>query len=103
MDYVAMLTLRPTLTAAERDAAFARRANWRYPDGLRLIAEYWPMASAPQVVSIFSTDDPGNFMQLILEWNDVFDINVHPAVSADDGLRLGAALMPNLSRLATPQ
>ena len=99
MDYVALLTFRTSVPADERDAGLARRAAWQYPDNIRVIAEYWPMSAGPQVISIFSTEDPGAIMQLELEWNDVFDINVYPAVSADDGLKIGMDVFGKLQRL----
>lgn len=99
MDYVAFLTFRSSVPAAERDGALMRRALWQYPEGIRVIAEYWPMTDAPQVVSIFSTDDPAAIMQLEFEWNDVFDIKISPALSADDGLKIGPEVFGRLARL----
>jgi hypothetical protein len=46
MDYVAFLSMRSSVPAEQRDAAPARRAGWSYPAGIRVIAEYWPMAGA---------------------------------------------------------
>jgi hypothetical protein len=99
MEYVALLTFRSSVTAAERDAAFMRRASWQYPNGIRPIAEYWPAASGPQVVSIFSTDTFSTVLEIILEWEDVFDIDVYPAVSAEEGLKIGADVFGRLPRL----
>jgi hypothetical protein len=99
MDFVALLRFRSSVTSAERDAAMARRAGWKYPDGLRMIAEYWPTGSAVQVVSIFSADDFTGVMELQLEWSDVFDIDIYPAVSAEDGLKVGSDLLGRLPRL----
>src|SRR5271165_216106 len=78
MDYVALLRFRSATTAAERDAALVRRAGWQYPASVRLIAEYWPMAADVQVVSIVNTDDAGTMLEFVLEWSDVFDIDIHP-------------------------
>jgi len=102
MDYVALLTYQPSASAAERDAALARRAAWQYPDGVRFIAEYWPLSDGPQVVSIFSTDDPAALMQLEFEWNDVFTVDIHPALAADKGLEIGAEVFSRLTRLQQP-
>ena len=99
MDYVAFLSFRSSASAAERDAALGRRANWQYPDTVRMIAEYWPMSSDVTVVSVFSTDQIDGIFQFELEWSDVFDIEVHPAVSAEDGLRIGPEAMGRLARL----
>lgn len=99
MDYVAILTSRASVSASERDGALARRAMWTYPAGISLIAEYWPMSSDVTVVSIFSTDDFAAVMELTLEWNDVFDINVYPAVTWNEGLELGGQIFPRLHRM----
>jgi hypothetical protein len=102
MDYVALLTMRSSVPGPDRDAALMRRATWQYPAGIELIAEYWPLADGPQVVTIFRTDDAAALMELEFEWNDVFDIDVHPAVSADDGLRLGPDIFARLQRMQPP-
>jgi hypothetical protein len=99
MDYVALLTFRSSVTATERDGALIRRAGWKYPDGIRVIAEYWPAAAAVQVVSIFSADNFAAVMEVELEWSDVFDIDIHPAISAEEGLQVGAEVMGRLTRM----
>jgi hypothetical protein len=99
MDYVALLRFRSSVSGAERDAALARRGAWQYPAGIRLTAEYWPMAGDVQVVSIFSTDDIAAIMEFQFEWSDVFDIDVTPAVSAEEGLRIGPEVFGRLKRL----
>jgi hypothetical protein len=99
VDYVATLTFRSSVSASDRDGALMRRAAWQYPDGIRLIAEYWPVAAQMQVVSIFAADDFAPVMQMELEWNDVFDISVYPAISVDEGLKVGAEVFGQLTRL----
>ncbi len=99
MDYVALLRFRPSVSSADRDAALFRRAAWEYPAGLDVIAEYWPMSSDVTVVAIFSTDDIAAIMELESEWNDAFDIDVFPALSAEDGLRIGADVFARLPRM----
>lgn len=99
MEYVAFLRFRPSVSAVERDAALQRRASWQYPDAIKLIAEYWPMSADIQVVSVFSTEDFAGLMELTFEWNDVFDISVHPAVGAEQGLQVGSEVFGRLRRL----
>jgi hypothetical protein len=100
VDYVAFLKFRPSLSAAERDGALMRRASWEYPAGMRVIAEYWPSAADIQVVSIFSVEEYGPVMELLLEWGDVFEMAIHPAVSAQDGLQIGAEAAGKVPRMA---
>jgi Domain of unknown function (DUF3303) len=99
VDYVALLSFRSSVSGAERDGALMRRAVWQYPEGIRPIAEYWPTASAVQVVSIFSADSFDQVMELVFEWNDVFGIDIHPAVSAEEGLRSGPEVFGRLPRM----
>jgi hypothetical protein len=99
MDYVGRLRFRESVGSAERDAALARRATWEYPSGVTPIAEYWPMASDLGVVVIFSSDDIGSIWQLVAEWEDVFDIDVVPAVSAEKGLEIGMDVFSRLTRV----
>jgi Protein of unknown function (DUF3303) len=99
VDYVALLSFRGSVPAAERDGALMRRAAWKYPDGVRVIAEYWPLSSSATVVTIFSTDSPDALLELELEWSDVFDIDVYPALSAEDGLRIGPEVFGRLARM----
>jgi hypothetical protein len=97
--YVALLSFRPSVSGAGRDAALIRRAGWQYPAGDTLIAEYWPLAADLQVISILSSDDIAAIMEVIFQRNDVFDVAVHPAVSAEQGLQLGAEVFARLPRL----
>jgi Protein of unknown function (DUF3303) len=99
VDYVARLTFRAASSAQDRDAALARRTSWDYPKGVKVIAEYWPIAADLQVVSIFSADDIGAVWELAAEWEDVFDVDISPAVSADEGLRIGPDVFGRLRRL----
>jgi hypothetical protein len=99
MDYVALLTFRPSVDAATRDAALMRRAAFTYPHGIEVIAEYWPISADPNVVSVISTEDKAAMMQLYFEWSDVFDITILPAVSAADGLKIGPDVFGRLQRL----
>ena len=102
MEFVALLKFRSSVSAAEADAGLGRRAGWKYPDGIQVIAEYWPMSSAVQVVSILSAESIEKIMELVLEWNDIFDIDVYPAVSAEEGLRIGPEVFTRLARMQPP-
>ncbi|MDR2986628.1 MAG: DUF3303 family protein [Nocardiopsaceae bacterium] len=102
VDFVALLSFRSTVPVAERDEALVRRSTWKYPPGVQMIAEYWPSSASVQVVSIFSADSSESLLELELEWGDVFDIAIYPAVSAEDGLRMGPDVIGRLSRLQQP-
>ena len=99
MEFVAFLRFRPSVAPAERDAAMARRAAWQYPDGVKVVAEYWPMSAEYQVVTVFSAETIAPVMDVVFEWNDVFDISVSPAVSGEEGLRIGPEVFGRLQRM----
>ena len=99
MEFVALLKFRPSVPAAERDAALMRRAGWQYPDGLKVISEYWPLSGEYQVVTVFSTETIAPIMEVEFEWDDVFDMTVTPAVSADEGLRIGPEVFGRIPRM----
>ena len=99
MDYVGRLSWRESASSAERDAALARRGTWDYPAGVNVIAEYWPMADDIAVVTIFSSDDIAAIWEVVAEWEDVFHVAVSPAISAEDGLRIGMDVFGRLARM----
>jgi hypothetical protein len=99
VEYVAFLRFRESASTAEQDAALMRRASWQYPDGIRVISEYWPMSAEYQVVTAFAADSFPPIMEIVFEWNDVFDISIFPAVSAEEGLRVGPEVFGRLPRM----
>jgi hypothetical protein len=83
------LSWQPGLTREQRDGALARRAQWQYPEGLQVLGEYWTAAEQPAVVVVFEAAEFIPIMELTLTWGDVFQIATYPAVSAEEGLRIG--------------
>ena len=99
MEFVALLRFRPSVPAAVRDAALQRRAGWQYPDGVKVIAEYWPMSGDYQVVTVFRADSIAPIMEIEFDWDDVFEMTVTPAISADEGLRIGPEVFGRIPRM----
>ena len=91
MLFVTFLTLKPT---AKLDEAMQRRAQWKVPEGVKPIAEYWPLTTTPNVISIDEADDIASLMAATAPWADIFDISVFPAVTAEEGLKLASLMMP---------
>jgi hypothetical protein len=93
MLFVMILKWQSGLSKEQRDGVLMRRAQWNYPEGVRLIGEYWPQVEDAAVVSIFETNDHKSLMEISLAWGDAFNISVSPAVSVEDGLRMGAEIL----------
>jgi hypothetical protein len=71
----------------------ARRMQWSYPPGLKVIAEYWLMTDSPKVVSIAEADDPAALTAATSDWDDVFSFTIVPAVTAEQGLQMAKQVM----------
>lgn len=87
MLFVSLLTFRPGLTREQRSEAAQRRARWKPPTGLKSVAEYW-LQGSPYVVGVFETESTAAILGAFATWHDVFDVQVFPAVLAEDGLRV---------------
>ena len=91
MLFVTLLSLKPTVTPAQ---ALQRRTEWKQPEGMKTIAEYWLLTNTPSVISIDEADNIAPIMAATMPWTDIFDITVVPAVSAGEGLKLASQMMP---------
>ena len=70
-----------------------RRAQWQYPEGMRVMAEYWPIGGEYAVVIVAEADSIAPIMMAIASWDDVFDFTITPAVTAQEGLELAKQMM----------
>lgn len=76
-------------TSRER---ISRRASWTYPDGLKVIGEYWLQCPDPVVVVVCEAEHIGPIMAATTAWDDAISWTVVPAVTADEGLQLAKAM-----------
>jgi hypothetical protein len=53
-----------------------------------VVAEYWPQTLDPAAIVVFKADHIGQIWALFIGWDDLFDLSVYPAVSAEEGLEL---------------
>ncbi len=90
MLFVSLFTLKPTVKFAD---ALEKRIKWEEPGGIKPIAEYWLMTGTPNVISIDEADDIASIMASTMPWSDLFDIDVIPAVTAEEGLKLASQMM----------
>ena len=70
-----------------------RRAQWKYPEGMRVLAEYWPIGSEYAAITIAEVDDIAAAMASVVAWNDVFDLTITPAITAEEGLAVAQRLL----------
>ena len=90
MLFVALLKNRAAGTFQE---GVARRMQWDYPEGGRVLGEYWLETESPRVVSIMEADSMDAFGQIRMHWNDMFEIEVFPAVTGEQGMEMARQAM----------
>jgi len=91
-------TWRTDLSADAISGALVRRATWQYPDGMKVIGEWWrPGAADPAIVSVFEADSYAPILEMSFAWGDVLNIQCTPAVTAQEGLVMGAQIMQKMS------
>ena len=71
----------------------ARRAEWQYPEGLRVVAEYWPQSGEYAVITIAEADSALPILAAIAPWSDIFEFTVAPVVTAEEGLRAAQQML----------
>ena len=91
MLFVSLFNLKPATTPAQ---TLPRRAQWKYPEGMKVIAEYWLQTDRPHVIAIAEADNIAPIMAATMQWADLFDVTVVPAVTAEEGLKLISQMMP---------
>jgi len=82
MLFVSLMRLRE----GKMQSAMAQRMQWEYPEGVKLVAEYWLPTNDPSVINILEVDDPGAIMLMKSAWDDIFDIKVFSAMTAEEGM-----------------
>jgi hypothetical protein len=90
MLFVTLLSTRPGNTVQE---GVARRLQWEYPEGANVLAEYWLETEAPRVVAVVEADSMEPFGQIRMDWSDMFEIEVFPVVTAEQGLQMARQAM----------
>ena len=62
--------------------------QWKLPEGIKILGEYWLQEAPGRVIVISEADGPAPLFQINLQWADLFDIEVIPAITAQEGLKL---------------
>jgi hypothetical protein len=83
--FVALLNTRPGSTFRE---GAARRLQWDYPEGVEVVAEYWLETDSPRVVAILEAEGMAPLEALRMDWGDLFEIRVYPAVTGEQGMEM---------------
>jgi hypothetical protein len=89
MLFVSLMKAKPESSLEERTK---RRLEWDYPEGMRVIGEYWLAGKEPDVIIVSECDDALTVISAIFQWADLFDTTVVPAITGEAGLELARQL-----------
>ena len=53
-----------------------------------MLGEYWLETDSPRVVSVFEAEDMEPMGQIRMQWGDLFEIEVFPAVTSEQGMQM---------------
>ena len=53
-----------------------------------VVAEYWLETGSPRVVAIMEAESMAPFGQIRMDWADLFEIEVFPAVTGEEGMEM---------------
>lgn len=90
MLFVALLS---TKSGNNFQEGVAKRLQWDYPEGANVVAEYWLETEAPRVVAVVETESMEPFGQIRMDWGDMFEIEVFPVVTAEQGMEMARQSM----------
>jgi hypothetical protein len=90
MLFVTLLSTRPGFTFQE---GVAKRLQWEYPQGANVLAEYWLETEAPRVIAVVEAESMEPFGQIRMDWSEMFEIEVFPVVTAEQGLQMARQAM----------
>ena len=65
---------------------YGRRLQWQYPQGITPVAEYWLHSSELSVFAVVEAESAEPLAAMRMEWDDLFEIDVFPVVTAEEGL-----------------
>lgn len=94
MLFVSLAKAKAGSTTIER---MARRLDWDFPEGGEIVAEYWLQTVNPTVVMAVEAESIAPIVAAVAQWDDVLDIQVFPAVTADEGKGLARRLQEDMA------
>jgi hypothetical protein len=91
MLFVALYSPKPGTKPTE---SLSRRMEWKPPEGIKVVGEYWLQNPNPHIIVAFEVDNYATIMAMNMHWNDLYDITVVPAITGEEGLKLAKKMMP---------
>ncbi len=88
MLFVSILTGKPDLPPEAAQQGLSRRLAWKTPEGVKILGEYWLQEAPARVIVISEAESAAPLFLPPPQWGDLFDIEIMPAITAEEGLKL---------------
>jgi len=76
-----------TWESEKSDEITKRRAEWEYPEGVKVIGE-WSGLAGDRVFSLAEIDDPKAMLAAASAWTDVAKLEIVPVMETEEMLKL---------------
>lgn len=96
MVFVQIMAMKPTVTNQQRAEWLKKRAGWKAPSGVKIIAEYAIPTGSNKLILIYEAPDIGSIATMRAPWLDWFEVDVFPAISGEELTRMGTQIMQAL-------
>lgn len=96
MVFVQIMSMKPTVTNQQRAEWLKKRASWKTPPGVKVIAEYAIPTGANKLILVYEAPDVSSIASMRAPWLDWFEIDVFPAMSGEELTRMGAQIIQAL-------
>ncbi len=80
MKFLCLFDIKENVSQAKIAESIAKRSEYKFPEGTKLLAEYWTAAQCPSVVAVIEATDPSQLMLNSVAWMDVFEVRVTPCL-----------------------
>jgi len=91
MLFVALYSPKPGVSPTQ---TLSRRMEWKPPEGIKVVAEYWLQHNNPRTIAVFEADNYAPMMATSMKWADLYDVTVVPAITGEEGLKLAKQMKP---------
>jgi hypothetical protein len=77
---------KPRGTVTKREGAM-RRFAYTSPEDIAIAGEFWLATDDPCAILVVEAASMAPQMAAVADWDDIFQITIVPAVTAEDGMR----------------
>ena len=101
MTIIGLFHWKPDLPHEKVLECLGKRLQYTEPEGANMLFEYWPSGGqeGPAVVAAYEMADFGPILEIELFWGEYFNITMLPAVSAEDGIKMGGDVIQRIAAM----